>query len=276
LTQYEIEEGHPKQRARQLRRHGVNDQKVGATQILKELHKEFGKDDSRVPTTPRQVHNWIKDVEWQGEDKPCDFKEVSPELRSFTKRIDLVKSAYLGGLPLTYRESRHAKRALTEFQDPYGDVVDLVAQYAVIWELAEREAMDNECADIETMFAFAPWRDKVNSDLYFLSVQKGLIKNAPILRLISPVTPYGESPSFTEVMFGAYAQLGLPWFFGWVQEHPDGQRFMLNNRREDSEVPMTIDHWKHACDWRKLIEARLTDQPTENVRIQIEREVSND
>jgi len=276
MNQYEIHDGHPRQRARQLRRRGIDGRKVGATQIHRQLVKEFGADDSRVPISQRTVHNWMKDVEWLGEDEPCDFRDVSSELRSYVGRLDLVKSACLGGVPLTNRESRHAKRALAEFQDPHGEAVDLIAQYAIVWELAEREVMEYERSDIESMFVFAPWRSKENSELYLLSVQNGFTRNPPVLRLISPVVPYGARPPVFEIGFGAYAQLGLPWFFGWIQNHPDGQKFVINNRREDSDEPMTIEHWKPMCDWRKLVEGKLTGNKPVDVRIHIDREAPDD
>jgi hypothetical protein len=277
MKRYEINDEDPKQRAKTLRREGIDGAEVGATKILKQLLKEFGEDDPRIPTTSRQVHNWIADVESRFEDQPCDLNEVSPELRSFAWRINLVKIALLlGGVRLTYREIRYVKRALIEFQDPFGETVDLIAQYAVIWELAEREAMGKECTDIETMLAFAPWRDEANSELYLLSVQNEISSNPPLLRLISPAVPYGESVSFPEAMAGAYAQLGLPWFFGLIQEHPDGQSLQLKSRSDDSKVPETIDYWKPKCNWKMLIKARLTDQPIHKEMIDVGSEASND
>jgi len=275
---YEVPQLTPREHTRELRRRGIYGEEVGGVKIYDQLVKVYGAAHSEMPSplirasAIRAVNRWIKGVEYEGLDVPYVAKVTDPAIRSFAGRLDLVKSAYLDGERLTKRELPYVRRLLNEFQDPFGEDVDLVAQFAVVWELSEREAMDKESADIETMFAFAPWQGKANSDLYLLAVEKGLVKSPPILRFISPVVPYGEMLLPPEYMVGAYAQLGLPWFAGSVQEHPqEAPRMVFNSRRKDSEVPMTIEHWKPACNWKQLVEARLTDKPTQRVKINIDR-----
>ena len=280
---YEVPQLTPKEHTRELRRRGINGEEVGGVKIYDQLVKVYGAAHSEMPSplirasAIRAVNRWIEGVEYEGLDVPYVAKVTDPAIRSFAGRLDLVKSAYLDGERLTKRELPYVRRVLNEFQDPFGEDVDLIAQFAVVWELSEREAMGKESADIETMFAFAPWQDKANSDLYLLAVEKGLVKSPPILRLISPVVPHGEPVKIVEYMVGAYAQLGLPWSWGWIQERPgQPQRMVFNSRRKDSEVPMTIEHWKPACNWKQLVEARLTGKPTQNVKINIDREASNE
>lgn len=277
----DVSELKPKELARVLKQRGIDGKPVGAGRIYDALAEKYGASHPEMPSLVRpnairQVNRWIEGIEHEGLDVPYDANNVHPEIRSFTERLDLVKSSFLQGEILTIREVGYVRRVLDEFQDPLGEHVDLIAQFAVLRELSEREATGRGSADIETMFAFAPWSDDANSNLYLLAVQKGLVRSAPVLRLISPVVPYGETVNVPEILVGAYAQLGLPWFLGWIRETPgEPQRMVLNYRKDDSDMSMTIEHWKPACNWKNLIEARLTDQPTQQVKLNIDRGDSN-
>ena len=279
----DVAELKPKELARVLKRRGIDEKAVGGARIYDALVVKYGAAHPDMPSlirpnAIRQVNRWIAGTEYEGLDVSYDAKVIKSDIRSFAGRLDLVKSVFFNGEKLTTRQVRHVVRVLDEFQDPFGEHIDLIAQFAIVWELSEREAMRKESADIETMFAFAPWRDKANSDLYLLAVEKSITNSAPVLRLISPVIQHKETVRILEYMIGAYAQLGLPWFIGWIQERPGHpQRMVFNYRLDDSEMPMTIEHWKPKCNWKQLVEARLTGQPTQRVTLNIDRgETGND
>jgi hypothetical protein len=60
------------------------------------------------------------------------------------------------GQTLNVLEARLTDRIVHEFADPQGERVDLIAQFAVLWELAEREITGYPIQDLEDLFNFAP------------------------------------------------------------------------------------------------------------------------
>ncbi len=282
-----------RERYRQVKRSGLNGALVGAKNILEAVigeAKEQGLTESEINTFESEVtvRREITHTPFAGDDAPYEYgkSQLPDELKSYVHRLEILKEAMFNGEKLTNREARMAKRTLTEFQDPQGERVDLIAQYAVLWELVERTATGKEISDIEDLFAFAPWTSSEASKLYRLAVEKGLLKSFTILRLIAPLlTPGSGNAHVPELFIGAHAQLNLPYIWSWIQEHQDKNRDFNVTYRDDSHFKEHNEHITDAvalrasCNWREFIKAKLNGAATETVTLSIgrdEQENSND
>ncbi len=293
-----------RERMRQLKRSGIDGNRVGAERILQAViaeahlegidvcntywrtkpvvtckHGESTLHFESVPTVRRE----IKKTKYKGDEDAYEYGEsdLPEDQKSYVHRLEMVKAALLNGERFTNREARLAERTFVEFQDPHGEQVDLIAQYAVLYELAERAASDQDIADIEDLFAFAPWRSNKQSQLYLLARQKGLIKTFAMLRLIAPLNHVGSDKGVPELFIGAHAQLNLPYVWSWVQEWDDKPRdFMVtlrdNKLLKEAKLRTDAGFLKKDCDWRVLLEQRLTKQPTEQITIAGKQESNND
>ena len=135
------------ERYRQLKRDGIDGKPVGADTILEVVSQEarnakVSEDEinqfESVPTIRRR----IKNTNYMGDDAPYESgkSDLPSQVKSYVHRLEILKAAMFNGDRLTNREAKEAGRVLAEFQDAHGEKVDLIAQYAVLWELAERKA----------------------------------------------------------------------------------------------------------------------------------------
>lgn len=281
------------ERYRQLKRDGIDGKPVGAGKILDTVIHEAKKQEvsegeikqfESEPTVRRRIEH----TNYMGDDAPYEYgkSDLLPHVKSYVHRLEILKAAMFKGDRLTNREAKEAERVLAEFRDPHGEKVDLIAQYAVLWELAERKATGNESSDIEDLFAFAPWVSDEASQLYRLAVEKKLIKSFAILRLLAILlTPGSGNASVPPLFIGAHAHLNLPYIWSWLQEHQDETRVFNVTYRDDPHFTEHNEHTTDAatlrsnCNWREFITLKLNDAPTETVTIGInrkEQEQSND
>ena len=284
-----------RERMRQLKRSGIDGNKVGAGRILEAVITEaqqqgidvcntYWRTEPSVPCehdlstlhfeSESHVRRIIRDTKYKGDEDFYEYgkSDLPEDQKSYVHRLEIVKAALLNEERFTNREARLAERTFVEFQDPHGEQVDLIAQYAVLYELAERTASDQEIADIEDLFAFAPWRSNKQSQLYLLARQKGLIKTFAMLRLIAPLNHVGSDKGVPKLFIGAHAQLNLPYVWSWVQEWDDKPRdFMVtlrdNKLLKEAKLRTDAGFLKKDCDWRVFLEQRLTKQPTEQITI---------
>ena len=281
---------------RQLIRDGIDGNSVGAGRILQavitEAHQQgidvcntYWRTEPKVPCehdlstvlhfeSESHVRRIIRDTKYKGDEDPYEYgkSDLPEDQKSYVHRLEIVKAALLNGERFTNREAKLAERTFVEFQDPHGEQVDLIAQFAVLFELAERDASDQEISDIEDLFAFAPWRSNKQSQLYLLARREGLIKSFAMLRLIAPLKQVGDQSGIPPLFMGAHAQLNLPYIWSWVQEWDDKPKdFMVTLR--DNELLKEANQRTDAgflrgeCDWRVLLTERLTDQPFEQITI---------
>ncbi len=275
----------PEQVAVTLMKRGIDGKKVGNSAIYDRLLEVFGTHAPGMPATPirqnaiRTVRRWVEGVQYEGLDVAYGPAEVGIELRSYVARLAILKSAMFKGENLTVRETTHAKRTLMEFQDPHGQKVDLVAQFAVLWELAEREATDEKTTDIEDLFAYAPWVSDEASQLYRMAKETGLIPDFAWLRLLAVlVLPGSTDDKVPNVLMGAHAWLNLPYVWSWIQEKNDGSRVLgftyRNNPQllEGSAEPTGAEYVRGYCNWREYIKAIQSGAPTERMTLAIGRD----
>lgn len=269
-----------RERMRQLKRSGINGEKVGAGRILaavitegiaQGIPYEFADDHFESESHVRRL---ISKTKFMGDEDPYEYgnSTLPEDQKSYVHRLEIVKAALLNGERFTNREAKLSERTFVEFQDPHGEQVDLIAQFAVLFELAERAASDQETSDIEDLFAFAPWKSNKQSQLYLLARREGLIKSFAMLRLIAPLKHVGDQSGIPPLFIGAHAQLNLPYIWSWVQEWDDKPRDFMVTLRDNELLKETKQRTdagflRDECDWRVLLTERLTDQPFQQITI---------
>lgn len=275
----------PKQVAVMIVKRGYSGAELGIAAIYDRLTEIFGKNHPDMPSpivrdnAIRTVRRWVEGVEYEGLDVPYDPDEQDVKIKSYVHRLAILKAALLEGDKLTVREATHAKRILVEFEDPHGHKVDLIAQYAVLWELAEREATGIGASDIEDLIAYAPWVSEEASQLYRLAFEKKHINSFANLRMLAPLlTPGSGNAKVPSLFIGAHAQLNLPYVYSWRQEQHDRRRGFDFTYRDH---PHFTEHdgqktdaaaLRSNCNWREFIKLKLNDAPTETVTVGINRE----
>jgi hypothetical protein len=276
----------PEQVAVMLVKRGIGGEPVGNSDIYDRLLEVFGTHHPAMPATPvrqnaiRTVRRWVEGVKYEGLDVPYISDEVGGEFKSYVHRLAILKAAMFKGEKLTVREATLAKRTLIEFQDAHGQRVDLVAQYSVLWELAEREATGTQATDIEELFAYAPWVSDDASQLYRVAKETGLIKTFAWLRLMAILVRPDSPPetSIPNVLTGVHAHLNLPYIWSYIQELPDGKGRVLGITYRDSpllagsEEPTDAKYCKRYCNWREYIQKIQSEAPTQRVTLAISRE----
>jgi len=277
----------PKMEARRLRAKGKK-----PPEILDILIAKFGAENVSTAKNRagqlRTVRNWVNDVEVAHEVSydPYEVDEsghrvYSDNELSYLSRIQTVKRAFLSGLPLTDVEARHARRALIEFDDPYGERVDLVAQFVVIWEFAEREQEGLPSSTIESLYTFAPWRSELASKAFAEAIKQGVLGTPPILRLVTVLLkPGGGNAKVNPLFMGVNAHLGLPWTHSWFQDHNDLKRTRVWHAHgrskqllSDENKPLATDirTLKDTCNWHEFLIAVWSGKSTEKVSLAISR-----
>ena len=277
----------------------LRQQGLGAVKISRELKKLFPQEN--IPEW-RRVHDWIGHIpnpnrknklKKDSLDLPYDHQNpdkklfITDELKSYIRRLEIVKEAMFKvdgkTRKLTNREALYAKRTFVEFQDPHGEVVDLFAQYVVLYELTERAIAKDPATDIEEFFAYAPWKSRLNSDLYRVVKQTGQLTHGYVaLRQIAPSTAQEGMPLTTmlndcKLLIGIHAQLGLPYFFSWIS---GGMKIHFLERTHpqlmEKVESQKIEQWKLDCNWRREWGNRLAGASTRTIPVGQTSEVNDD
>jgi hypothetical protein len=276
---------HRKQRARQIKQSGLNGEEASREDMQAQLAFECRQQkvpEDNIPSAST-VRRYAIDVSYIGKQDPYEQSttDLPDHMKSYVERLKIWKvHLFKGheGAALTKRESEMAKRAFLEFQDPFGEQVDLIAQFAVVWELAYREATEQPKDDIEGLFAYAPWRGDRYSSFYRFALAKGLV-NVPTLRLVTPYLAPDAQLHYPKLLIGLHAQLGLPYFLSFIAEKADGRKILRTIDRQNeawiravsSEVNR-ISHVRHWCNYMDAIEDYVDDKPTDTVSMPIAME----
>ena len=193
-----------KQEVKNLKRDGYPvGTPVGAPAIANILKSKYHEN----ALSERTISRLISDVKFRGLEESYLPSEVSGATRSYAARLSLVKESLMKGHGLSALEAGLTDRVLQEFDDPHGDRVDLISQFSILWELAEREISSDPTQDLEDLFSFAPWND--DSALYKAAIENG-VAELPKLRLIMPMI-FDNDDALVKLCVGAFAQLNLPF-----------------------------------------------------------------
>jgi len=228
---------------------------VGAPAIANILKSKYHEN----ALSERTISRLISDVKFRGLEESYLPSEVSGATRSYVARLSLVKESLMKGHGLSALEAGLTDRVLQEFDDPHGDRVDLISQFSILWELAEREISSDPTQDLEDLFSFAPWND--DSALYKAAIESG-VAEPPKLRLIMPMI-FDNDDVLVRLCVGAFAQLNLPFLYhafdvstetiAYVWRNYQGIHAMQSAVGDDRKVE-TLGKY---CNWRVLTESYL-------------------
>jgi len=214
----------------------------------------------------------------------ADLDDVEPFMRSYLVRLAAVKSIFNLERRLTAAEANAARRVYYEFNDPYGEIVDLIPQFAIAHELAERAEQKPKSvhiADIDEYFAIAPWKSEANKKLFETAINYGKAI-PPQLRLICPFVPATEPPpnivggplinpfSKYRLQIGAHVHLGMPYALNYSTpigsgRNPKNFGYMLltwdsYNLRDESPKEC-----QDSCRWTSAAISAIRDDSSKSV-----------
>jgi len=228
---------------------------IGAPAIANILKSKYREN----ALSERTISRLISGVKFRGLEESYLPSEVPGRTRSYAARLSLVKESLMEGHGLTDLEAGLSDRVLQEFDDPHGDRVDLISQFSILWELAEREISNYPTGDLEDLFNFAPWND--DSTLYKAAIENGVAK-PPKLRLIMPMVFENDHASI-RLCVGAFAHLNLPFLYhafdvsnekiAYVWRNYQGIHAMQSAVGDDRKVG-TLGKY---CNWRVQTESYL-------------------
>ena len=211
----------------------------------------------------RTISRLISGVKFRGVEESYLPSEVPGRARSYAARLSLVKESLMKGHRLSALEAGLSDRILEEFDDPHGDRVDLISQFSILWELAEREIGNYPTEDLEDLFNFAPWND--DSSLYKAAIESG-VAEPPKLRLIMPMI-FDNDDALVRLCVGAFAQFNLPFLYhafdvsnekiAYVWRNYQGIHAMQSAVGDDRKVE-TLGKY---CNWRVQTESYIRGLP---------------
>jgi len=228
-----------------LKRHGVKGEKYGATKILDFFKARFPKADGGYWKIPSRsgIDQWIQSISF-AKDEPAYSPEAVPrQWRSYVARLSLI-SEFWHERPLTGYEAEMAQYVGNEFQDLFGEKVDLIPQLAVVRQVASIDRLKStnknsvEAEAFEAYFEYAPW--KLGADFFSHNLAAEEL-GFPIIRDF--VLSAGESQNLKEVspvFKDALRQLGMPYSYCYA--HDDGGLSVEGD-------PAVEDESKGACNW---------------------------
>jgi len=245
-----------KQEIKKLKRDGYPaGTPVGAPAIADILKSKYCEN----ALSERTISRLISGVKFRGLEELYLPSEVSGSGRSYAARLSIVKQSLMKTHGLSALEAGLSDRVLQEFEDPHGDRVDLISQFSILWELAERDISSHSTQDLEDLFKFAPWND--DSTLYTAAIESG-VAQPPKLRLIMPMI-FDNEHALVRLCVGAFAQLNLPFLYhafdvsnekiAYVWRNYQGIHAMQSAVGDDRKVKTLRKY----CNWRVQTESYL-------------------
>ena len=255
----------------QLRRYGIEGytksdgslRQPGYTVILNFLYETF------PDVTPENkalkykfpsigaVDKWTSGMEFVLEEPDYRPKDVPRQWRSYVARLSMI-SEFWHQRPLTGNEAIVAQYVGSEFQDPFGDEVDLIPQLAVLRQIASAEAMkaNHVLEAFEDYFTYAPW--KFGKDLYVDNANaKG--QHIPILNdFMMFVSPSENWRDVSPVFEDALRQLGMSYTAFYWSFEGDGTAI-----DHFPSLPHYGDEAKGKCNWQTILKSRTSEDQAE-------------
>ena len=226
--------------------------KYKGARIINVIRNTFPSNIAKLPSRT-SVENWIEGVEYIKDEDAYSPDSVPRQWRSYVARLSMV-SEFWHLRPLSGNEAKEAQWVGSEFQDPFGEEVDLFPQLAMVREITKYAQLKSPMLKIfEDYFTFAPW--KFGRDL--IDSSKGFIFPAPMdfmMYLNVSENWKDASPVFED----ALRQLGLPYtalYFPFGQD-PDVRL------TEADYAPMRPHYGnaaKGACKWQNILKSRTPE-----------------
>ena len=247
--------GEMKRLAVRLARYGVRGKgyPYKGKRIINVIRDKFPSNIERLPSRTA-VDDWIEGVDYVGNEVAYSPDSVPRQWKSYVARLSMV-SEFWHLRPLSGNEAKEAQWVGSEFQDPFGESVDLFPQLAIVRDITKYAQLKSEVhlKLFENYFKFAPW--KFGRDL--IDSSKGFSFPAPMdfmMYLNVSKNWKDASPVFED----ALRQLGLPYtalYFPFGQD-PDVRL------AEADYAPMRPHYGnaaKGACKWQNILKSRTPE-----------------
>jgi hypothetical protein len=253
LLPWRVYNGEMKKLAVRLARYGDKEgMRYRGTRIINVIRDKFPSYIEKLPSRTA-VENWIADVDYVGDEVAYSPDSVPRQWRSYVARLSMI-SEFWHQRPLTGNEASEAQYVGNEFQDPFGEEVDLFPQLAMVREITKYAQLKSPMLKIfEDYFTFAPW--KFGRDL--IDSSKGFSFPAPtdFMMYLNAVENWKDvSPIFEDALI----QLGLPYTALYF---PFGQDSHVRLTEADY-APMRPHYGnaaKGACKWQNILKSRTPE-----------------
>jgi hypothetical protein len=158
--------------------------------------------------------------------------------------------------PLSGNEAKEAQWVGSEFQDPFGEEVDLFPQLAMVREITKYAQLKYDMSLFEDYFMFAPWK-------FGRELMGRKIFSSPLLTdFMMHMQPVANWKDVSPVFEDALSQLGLPYTASYF---PFGHGTSL--RIELHDFFPTQPHYgntaKGACNWQTILKSRTAEEQAE-------------
>ena len=250
--------GEMKKLAVRLARYGVKgkDYAYKGDRIITVIRDKFPSNIERLPSRTA-VENWIAGVDYVGDEVAYSPDSVPRQWKSYIARLSMI-SEFWHQRPLTGNEASEAQYVGNEFQDPFGEVVDLFPQLAVVREITKYAQLKNDMSLklFEDYFKFAPW--KFGREL----MDKNSLVLPRLTDFMLSMQPKGNWKDVSPVFEDALIQLGLPYAAGYLAFGHDPSL-----RSELHDFFLTQPHYgnaaKGACNWQTILKSRTAEEQAE-------------
>jgi hypothetical protein len=250
--------GEMKKLAVRLARYGVKgkDYPYKGDRIIGVIQDKFPSNIERPPSRTA-VENWIAGVDYVGDEVAYSPDSVPRQWRSYVARLSMI-SEFWHQRPLNGSEAKEAQYVGNEFQDLFGEEVDLFPQLAIVREITKYAQLkfDMSLKLFEDYFKFAPW--KFGREL----MDKNSLVFPGLTDFMMYMQPAANWKDVSPVFEDALIQLGLPYTAGYFpSENGDVGGF------ESHDLFPTKPHYgnlaKGACNWQTILKSRTTEDESE-------------
>ena len=247
--------GEMKKLAVRLARYGDTEgNKYKGARIINVIRSTFPSNIAKLPSRT-SVENWIEGVEYIKDEDAYSPDSVPRQWRSYVARLSMI-SEFWHLRPLSGNEAKEAQWVGSEFQDPFGEEVDLFPQLAMVREITKYAQLKYDMSLFEDYFKFAPWK-------FGRELMGRKIFSSPLLTdFMMHMQPVANWKDVSPVFEDALSQLGLPYTASYF---PFGHGTSL--RIELHDFFPTQPHYgnaaKGACNWQTILKSRTAEEQAE-------------
>ena len=234
-----------------LARYGYRGERYRSQKILNAGMEKFPQDYDLSFPSRSKIEGLIADVPYAPEETDYKTEKVPRNWKSYVARLSMI-SEFWHQKALTDKEATVAQYVGSEFQDPFGEEVDLIPQLAVVRQIASAEATkaNHVLKSFDDYFTYAPW--KLGTE--FLIKHGGQFPVlGDIMMFVSPSENWKDvSPVFED----ALRQLGMPYTaFYWTFED-----VVINHV---PTLPHYGDEANGKCNWQTILDSRTPEDQDE-------------
>jgi len=239
-----------------LARYGYRGEEYRSLKILNAGREKFPENGHLKFPGRSKIDNLIADAPFAPTEPPYKTEKVPRNWRSYVARLSMI-SEFWHQKDLTAKEAMVAEYVGSEFQDPFGEEVDLIPQLAVVRQIASAEATkaNHVLESFDNYFMYAPW--KLGTEF--------LIKHGRDFPVVSDfmmfVSPSENWRDISPVFEDALRQLGMPYTaFYWMFEDAVPVNESIN---QFPSLPHYGEEAKGKCNWQTILDSRTPEDQAE-------------